>query len=168
MYKAHGFFLPDAEFLKDPEGLVRYLGMKLSVGHFPLYVRGDDPDGKQFRSLRAVQQHMLDSNKCFMGASSRGFAGWPRCRLVWLLRLPCRWHAMMVRLQPQQRLILPRAAVYDDNEEEYEEFYDYSRAEEEKQLSNIEVGVTASGYELTISDSLAGTFKILGTREFLR
>merc|ERR1719323_137749 len=74
----------------------------------------------------------------------------------------------MVRLQPQQRLILPRAAVYDDNEEEYEEFYDYSRAEEEKQLSNIEVGVTASGYELTISDSLAGTFKILGTREFLR
>lgn len=76
MYKEHGFFLPDSEHLADPEGLVKYLGLKVSVGHYPLYVRGDDPDGKQFRSLRATQQHMVDSNKCFMGEPCAGTIDW--------------------------------------------------------------------------------------------
>jgi pre-60S factor REI1 len=32
MYKRFGFFLPDAEYLADPEGLIKYLGAKLSMG----------------------------------------------------------------------------------------------------------------------------------------
>jgi pre-60S factor REI1 len=32
MYKTFGFFLPDAEYLADPEGLLKYLGAKLSYG----------------------------------------------------------------------------------------------------------------------------------------
>lgn len=32
MYKHFGFFLPDAEFLDDPEGLIKYLGAKLAIG----------------------------------------------------------------------------------------------------------------------------------------
>lgn len=32
MYKKFGFFLPDAEYLADPEGLIKYLGAKLSYG----------------------------------------------------------------------------------------------------------------------------------------
>jgi pre-60S factor REI1 len=32
MYKTFGFFLPDAEYLADPEGLIKYLGAKLSYG----------------------------------------------------------------------------------------------------------------------------------------
>lgn len=32
MYKNFGFFLPDAEYLADPEGLIKYLGAKISYG----------------------------------------------------------------------------------------------------------------------------------------
>jgi pre-60S factor REI1 len=48
----------------------------------PLYTRGDDTGARQFRSLHAVQRHMVDANRCKM--------------------------------------------VYDDNEDEYADFYDYS------------------------------------------
>jgi hypothetical protein len=30
----------------------------------PLYSAGDDPNAKQFRSLHAVQRHMVDTNQC--------------------------------------------------------------------------------------------------------
>lgn len=32
MYKHFGFYLPDSEFLTDPEGLLKYLGAKLAYG----------------------------------------------------------------------------------------------------------------------------------------
>jgi hypothetical protein len=32
MYKHFGFYLPDSEFLHDPEGLLKYLGAKLTYG----------------------------------------------------------------------------------------------------------------------------------------
>lgn len=82
MFKRFGFYLPDAEYLVDPEGLIRYLGSKLRYGKVPLYTAGDDPNARQFRSLHAVQRHMVDANRCKM--------------------------------------------VYDDNEDEYADFYDYS------------------------------------------
>uniref|UniRef100_A0A061QV15 Pre-60S factor REI1 n=1 Tax=Tetraselmis sp. GSL018 TaxID=582737 RepID=A0A061QV15_9CHLO len=66
MYKRFGFFIPDAKYLADPEGLVSYLGLKLSEGRVPLYTRGDDPEAKQFQSLHAVQRHMVDTNQCRM------------------------------------------------------------------------------------------------------
>jgi pre-60S factor REI1 len=48
----------------------------------PIYTAGDDANAKQFRSLHAVQRHMVDTNQCKM--------------------------------------------LYDGNEDEYEDFYDYS------------------------------------------
>jgi hypothetical protein len=30
----------------------------------PLYTAGDDANAKQFRSLHAVQRHMVDRNQC--------------------------------------------------------------------------------------------------------
>lgn len=83
MYKKYGFYLPDAEYLADPAGLIQYLGSKLQYGKVPLYAPGDDPNPRQFRSLHAVQRHMVDANRCKM--------------------------------------------AYDDgDEEEYEDYYDYS------------------------------------------
>mmetsp|Transcript_29012 Transcript_29012/g.81726 ORF Transcript_29012/g.81726 Transcript_29012/m.81726 type:complete len:417 (+) Transcript_29012:165-1415(+) len=64
MYKRFGFFIPEAEYLEDPEGLIAYLGLKLSSGRVPLYTRGDDPNAKQFQSLHAVQRHMVDTGRC--------------------------------------------------------------------------------------------------------
>ena len=66
MYKHFGFALPDAEYLRDPEGLLRYLGAKLQYGNVPLYTRGDDANVKKFGSLHAVQRHMIDSGKTQM------------------------------------------------------------------------------------------------------
>lgn len=66
MFKNFGFYFPDAEYLTDPEGLLKYLGMKLQYGHAPLYTRGDDANSKQFTSLHAVQRHMVDVGRCKM------------------------------------------------------------------------------------------------------
>jgi len=83
MWRRYGFVVPDVEACADPEGLLRYLGAKLAVGRVPLYARGDDATARRFRSLHAVQRHMVDSGRC--------------------------------------------RALYDGNEEEYEDFYDYGR-----------------------------------------
>ncbi|GLC35863.1 hypothetical protein PLESTM_000376600 [Pleodorina starrii] len=66
MFKRFGFYLPDSEYLTDPEGLLKYLGAKLQVGGVPLYIRGDDSNARQFRSLHAVQRHMVDTCQCKM------------------------------------------------------------------------------------------------------
>lgn len=64
MYNKYGFYLPDAEYLEDPQGLLQYLGQKLRYGRVPLYSPGDDAAARQFRSLHAVQRHMVDSGRC--------------------------------------------------------------------------------------------------------
>ena len=61
MYKKFGFSIPDAEFLSDPEGLLQYLGAKMSRGHIPFYASGLDANSKSFQSLHAVQRHMIDT-----------------------------------------------------------------------------------------------------------
>ncbi|KAG2437956.1 hypothetical protein HXX76_005571 [Chlamydomonas incerta] len=139
MLKRFGFYLPDSEYLKDPEGLVKYLGAKLQVGGVPLGTRGDDASARQFRSLHAVQRHMVDTCACKM--------------------------------------------LYDDNEEEYEDFYDYDlpdAGDEAGEAGALVVagdgsgrgGVTAvAGYELVVGgggeDGASGG-KVLGHREFAR
>lgn len=37
MHKQHGFFIPDVEYLKDPEGFLTYLGLKV-LKHLPKFV----------------------------------------------------------------------------------------------------------------------------------
>ena len=64
MWQKFGFYLPDAEYIADPEGMLRYLGAKLQYGHIPLYESGNNPNAKSFGSLHAVQRHMIDSGKC--------------------------------------------------------------------------------------------------------
>lgn len=36
MHKYHGFFIPDIEYLKDPEGLLTYLGLKVRTHRFSI------------------------------------------------------------------------------------------------------------------------------------
>lgn len=135
MLKKYGFYLPDAQYLRDPEGLLKYLGQKLRYGRVPLYVSGEDANGKQFRSLHAVQRHMVDTNQCKM--------------------------------------------LYDGNEDEYAEFYDYDMGEEGEDseqalvaLSGVVGGPTGgvAGYELVVGGdgSVGGSGKIIGTRELAR
>ena len=42
----------------------RSQGAKLQYGRVPLYIPGDDPHAKAFRSLHAVQRHMVDTAQC--------------------------------------------------------------------------------------------------------
>jgi len=61
MTKAHGFFIPDIEYLSDLEGLIKYLGEKVSVGNICLHCNGK---GRQIKSLEAVRKHMIDKGHC--------------------------------------------------------------------------------------------------------
>ena len=88
-------------------------------------MRGDDPEGKQFRTARAVQQHMVDSSRCYM--------------------------------------------AYEDNEEEYEEFYDFTLGDEsDKALVSVDLGLVHHGFEMTIRDDAASAAKVIGSRDMLR
>lgn len=47
------FFIPDIEYLVDPEGLVGYVEKKVKLGKICLYCNGK---GKAFHTYRALQQ----------------------------------------------------------------------------------------------------------------
>lgn len=64
MWKRYGFYLPDSKYLKDPEGMLQYLGAKMQYGKLPLYESGLNPEAKRMASLHGVQRHMVDSGKC--------------------------------------------------------------------------------------------------------
>ncbi|GAC98590.1 potential zinc finger protein [Pseudozyma hubeiensis SY62] len=61
MSKAHGFFIPDSEYIVDLPGLVSYLADKVSIGNICLYCNGR---GKGFHNLESVRNHMLDKFHC--------------------------------------------------------------------------------------------------------
>jgi len=55
MTSQHSFFLPDAEFIVDLEGLIEYLGAKVGQGKVCLWC---SDKSKRFRDVTAVQKHM--------------------------------------------------------------------------------------------------------------
>ncbi|XP_010447561.1 PREDICTED: cytoplasmic 60S subunit biogenesis factor REI1 homolog 1-like [Camelina sativa] len=61
MHKHHGFFIPDVEFLKDPEGLLTYLGLKVKRDFMCLYC---NELCRPFSSLEAVRKHMEAKSHC--------------------------------------------------------------------------------------------------------
>ena len=63
MWKTYGFYLPDSKYLKDPEGLLQYLGAKMQYGHLPLYESGLNPDAKQLKTLHGVQRRTQEALK---------------------------------------------------------------------------------------------------------
>jgi pre-60S factor REI1 len=63
MKKAHGFFLPDIEYLNDKEGLLKYLSMKINNEKLCLYCNGR---GKEWQSVAAAKAHMIDRGHCKM------------------------------------------------------------------------------------------------------
>lgn len=61
MSQMHSFFVPDAEYLVDINGLIAYLGEKVAVGNVCIYC---NKKGRAFRTLDAVRKHMLDKSHC--------------------------------------------------------------------------------------------------------
>ncbi|KAB2072217.1 hypothetical protein ES319_A07G001700v1 [Gossypium barbadense] len=61
MHKFHGFFIPDVEFLKNPEGLLIYLGLKVKRDFICLYC---NERCHPFTSLEAVRKHMAAKGHC--------------------------------------------------------------------------------------------------------
>ena len=57
----HSFFLPDAEYIIDAEGLVSYLNKKVRFGKLCLWC---NEKGKSFDDIKAVQRHMMDKGHC--------------------------------------------------------------------------------------------------------
>lgn len=67
MSSVHSFFIPDAEYLTDPAGLITYLGEKIAVGNVCIYC---STSSREFRSLEAVRKHMIDKSHCKIAYSS--------------------------------------------------------------------------------------------------
>eukprot|EP00253_Pinus_taeda_P015365 PITA_15365 len=61
MHKQHGLFIPHAESLKDPRGLLSYLGGKVANGFICLYC---NEERQPFSSLEAVRNHMISKSHC--------------------------------------------------------------------------------------------------------
>ncbi|KAL2544513.1 Zinc finger protein [Forsythia ovata] len=61
MHKHHGFFIPDVEYLKDPRGLLTYLGLKVKRDFMCLYC---NDRCRPFSSLEAVRKHMEAKSHC--------------------------------------------------------------------------------------------------------
>ncbi|KAG2691682.1 hypothetical protein I3760_08G019500 [Carya illinoinensis] len=61
MHKQHGFFIPDIEYLKDPKGLLTYLGLKVKRDFMCLYC---NERCHPFNSLEAVRKHMVAKSHC--------------------------------------------------------------------------------------------------------
>ncbi|PFH51974.1 hypothetical protein AMATHDRAFT_141083 [Amanita thiersii Skay4041] len=61
MSNVHSFFIPDIEYLVDLAGLINYLGEKIAIGNICMYCNGK---GRQFHTLAAVRQHMVDKSHC--------------------------------------------------------------------------------------------------------
>ncbi|TDL24214.1 hypothetical protein BD410DRAFT_745544 [Rickenella mellea] len=61
MSTVHSFFIPDAEYLVDLEGLITYLGEKIAVGNVCVYCNAKSRD---FRTIEAVRKHMVDKSHC--------------------------------------------------------------------------------------------------------
>lgn len=57
----HCFFLPDAEYLADLEGMLTYMGEKVGKGLMCLYC---NERSKNFPNLASVQRHMADKQHC--------------------------------------------------------------------------------------------------------
>lgn len=55
MAKEHSFFIPDADYVSDLEGLLKFLGVKIGAYHVCLWC-----SSKCYPSLKSVQQHMFD------------------------------------------------------------------------------------------------------------
>ncbi|KAI4316227.1 hypothetical protein L6164_024226 [Bauhinia variegata] len=61
MHKQHGFFIPDVEYLKDPKGLLTYLGLKVKRDYMCLYC---NDRRHPFSSLEALRKHMAAKSHC--------------------------------------------------------------------------------------------------------
>lgn len=61
MHKQHGFYVPDVEYLKDPSGLLTYLGLKVKRDFLCLYC---NERRHPFNSLEAVRKHMEAKSHC--------------------------------------------------------------------------------------------------------
>lgn len=63
MSVAHSFFVPDTEYIVDLEGLLMYLGEKVTRDFICLWC---NDRGRTFYSLDAVRKHMTDKGHCKM------------------------------------------------------------------------------------------------------
>lgn len=71
MAVAHSFFVPDAEFVSDIEGLLMYLAEKVCRDFMCLWC---NERGRSFYSIQAVRQHMMDQGHCKMDFEAAALA----------------------------------------------------------------------------------------------
>jgi hypothetical protein len=101
MTQVHGFFLPDVEYLEDPEGLVSYLAEKIS-DCICLYCNGR---GKEWKSQPAVRKHMV-RKRIYIFIAKYFFFLIKKIQSSWTKDI-AKWHMMKQRtLKPYYDFII--------------------------------------------------------------
>lgn len=67
MEEQFSFFLPDREYCVDVEGLAKYLGQKVGLGHMCVYCH------RVFQTVEGTMQHMRDASHCKMAYDEEFF-----------------------------------------------------------------------------------------------
>jgi len=70
MTNEHSFYIPDPEFMTDMAGFITYLGIK--VGADNECIKCGDV-GKQYRSIEAVQKHMIDKGHSIINSEGEAY-----------------------------------------------------------------------------------------------
>lgn len=69
MASAHSFFIPDLEYLTDFSGLLSFLGERIAVDNTCIFCL---KKSREFRSLDAVRNHMIDKGHCKIAYDTEG------------------------------------------------------------------------------------------------
>ena len=68
MSEFHGFFIPDIDLAKDIEGFLTHLQKKVREFMLCIYCKNSYHN---FKSVQAVQQHMIDKQHCFVNIENK-------------------------------------------------------------------------------------------------
>jgi len=70
MTGTHSFYIPDIEYLHDLEGFITFLGVKIG-SDYECIKCGEE--GKEYRSLEAVQKHMIGKGHSIINSEGDGY-----------------------------------------------------------------------------------------------
>ncbi|EAU91378.1 cytoplasmic protein [Coprinopsis cinerea okayama7 len=149
MSLSHSFFIPDADYLIDIQGLITYLGEKIAVGNVCIFC---NEKSKGFRSLEAARKHMIDKGHCKLAYDTEN----DRLELADYYDFSSSYpDSQLIRRKVKTPKAIKESEewedVTDDDGEDADEVVDVSDSEsEEDELPESQITYGDSEYELVL------------------
>lgn len=110
MHKQHGFFIPDVEYLKDPEGFLTYLGLKV-LKHLPKFVLSRNlflicSFSVIWFHIRFLSSFLFRSREissvCTVMIGANLLTAWKQLGSIWLLKVIAKYILVMAMMRRKQ------------------------------------------------------------------